>query len=49
MKTQDQRKEQPVKIINYKYPKTVVSNLKTEQDFRKFAQKLSEVLSALTN
>jgi len=49
MKKQSQRKERPVQIINYKYPKIVVSNLKTEHDFKQFAQRLSEVLSVLTN
>jgi rRNA maturation protein Rpf1 len=44
-----QIKKQSAKIINYKNPTIIMSNLKTGQDFKQFAQKLSEVLSALTN
>lgn len=37
------------KKINYKSQKWVTSNLKTEEDFKQFAQQMSGVLSALAN
>ncbi len=48
MKKQNKRK-QTIRKINYQSMQFITSNLKTKQDFKQFAERMSAVLSALTS